>query len=68
MNHPLASVLTQVVAEAHVRELGQELKSEKDIQASTAHSGLQTGREGRIVSWRWSVPFSKARRARAAAD
>ena len=58
----------QVVAEAHVRALGAELNSEKDIQASMAYFGLQTGREGRIVSWRWSVPFSKARRAWAAAD
>lgn len=59
----------QGVAEAQVTELGEE------PEAREGHSGIyssllgpQTGPEDRIISWRCSVPFSKARRARAAAD
>ena len=60
---------TQLVAKAQVRKLEEELRSEKDMQASSAllALGLQTRWESRIIRWRLSVLFCKARRARAAA-
>lgn len=60
--------LRQGVAESSSYRVGGGAEARRTFRHLQLPLGPQTGPEDRIISWRCSVPFSKARRARAAAD